>query len=249
MIELYHAWDSFCSFKVRLCLEEKGLAWTGRAIDLMKFENLRPEYLAVNPAGLVPALVDGGTVIVESTIINEYLDDAYPDIPLRPRDAKARARMRLWVKHEEDELFIAVRPASLNLMMKQVLGRYSETELDRLLRHHPRPDRVAFLKKTFREPFDPDAVAKSRRRLAAALQRMNATLSEAPWLAGEDYSLADIAAAPVVDRIEHLGMADLWDELPGVKDWVARLKARPAYARALPRDEFRMPAARAAASG
>jgi glutathione S-transferase len=248
MIELYHAWDSFCSFKVRLCLEEKGLIWTGHVLDLMKFENLRPDYLKVNPAGLVPALVDGGTVITESSIINEYLDDAYPQVRLRPKDAKATVRMRHWVRHEEDELFIAVRPASLNLMMKQVLGRYSEAELDALLRHHPRQDRVAFLKKTFHEPYDPDAVAKSRRRLATALKRMNATLTDAPWLAGEDYSLADIAAAPVVDRIEYLGMADLWHDLPGVKGWVARLQARPAYARALPLDERRLPAPQVAAA-
>ncbi len=75
MLELYHSWDPFCSFKVRLCLEGKGLDWTGQHIDLMKFENLRPDYLAVNRNGLVPTLIDEGTVIVESTIINEYLDE------------------------------------------------------------------------------------------------------------------------------------------------------------------------------
>ena len=48
MITLYHYWDSFCSFKVRLCLEEKGLDWTGHHINLMRFENLTPDYLAVN---------------------------------------------------------------------------------------------------------------------------------------------------------------------------------------------------------
>jgi glutathione S-transferase len=244
MIELYHGWDSFCSFKVRLCLEEKGLAWSGHHIDLMAFENLRPEYLAINPAGLVPALVHDGTVITESSIINEYLDDAFPDVPLRPADARAKARMRYWVRHEEDALFIAVRPASLNLMMKQAIGRYSEDELDGLLKHHPRPDRVAFLKKTFRAPYDAAAVAKSRRRLGMALARMEQTLRGGPWLAGEAYSLADIAAAPVIDRIERLGMADLWDALPGMADWVARLTARDAYKKAQPTDEFRLPAAR-----
>ena len=238
MIELYHAWDSFCSFKVRLCLEEKGLDWTGHRVELMKFENLHPGYLTINPAGLVPTLIHDGTVITESTIINEYLDDAFPDVALKPANAGARARMRLWVRHEEDALFLAVRPASLNLMMKQALGRYSETELDALLKYHPR---VAFLKKTFKAPHDPDAVEKSRRRLGAALARMDETLRDGEWLAGGDYSLADIAAAPVVDRIEHLGMADLWDDLPGVNGWVGRLKTRPAYARALPRDEHRLP--------
>ena len=243
MLELHHAWDSFCSIKVRLCLAEKGLAWQGQVYDLMKFENLHPRYLALNPHGVVPTLVHDGTAIVESTIINEYLDDEYPAVPLRPEDARGRARMRLWVRHEEEELFIAVRPASLNLMMKQVLGRYSEEELDTLLEHHPRPDRIRFLKKLFNAPYDRDAVEKSRRRLARALGRMDAVLSDTPWLAGESYSLADIAAAPVVDRIERLGMADLWDNLAGVSGWVGRLKARPAYAAALPPDAHRLPAA------
>ena len=241
-MELYHSWDSFCSFKVRLCLEEKGLDWTGHHVDLMKFENLRLDYLAVNRNGLVPTLIDDGTVIIESTIINEYLDDAYPSAPLRPEDARAKARMRLWVQHEEEELFVAVRPASLNLMMKQVIGRYSEDELDALLKHHPRQDRVAFLKKVFKAPFDADAVEKSRRRLAAAFKHMEETLSQAPWLAGDSYSLADIAAAPVIDRIERLGMADLWQNLPGIEDWIMRLKARPAYQKALPLDDYRLPA-------
>lgn len=245
MLELYHSWDSFCSFKVRLCLEEKGLDWTGHRIDLMKFENLRPEYLELNRNGVVPTLVHDGTVIVESSIINEYLDDAFPTPPLRPEDAREKARMRLWVLHEEEELFIAVRPASLNLMMKQVIGRYTEEELDDLLKHHPRQDRVAFLKKVFRAPFDKDAVEKSRRRLATAFRRMEETLSQSSWLAGESYSLADIAAAPVIDRVERLGMADLWETLPGMEGWITRLKARPAYLKALPLDEFRLPVASA----
>jgi len=241
MLTLYHDWDSFCSFKVRLCLEEKELDWTGRRIDLMRFENLRPEYLALNAAGVVPTLVHDGVVVTESTNINEYLNDAFPAATLRPGDAMARARMRLWVKHEEDALFLAVRPASLNLMMKPVLGRYTSAELDALLAHHPRPDRVAFLKQVFHAPFDEAAVEKSRRKLGIALARMDETLIAAPWLAGTEYSLADIAAAPVIDRIERLGMDDLWRELAGVAAWVARLQARPAYARARPRDEFRLP--------
>jgi glutathione S-transferase len=246
MLTLYHYWDSFCSFKVRLCLEEKALPWTGRHIDLMRFENLAPEYLSVNEHGVVPTLMHDGKTILESSIINEYLDDAFPHVPLIPRDPYERAQMRWWVKHEEEELFIAVRPASLNLLMKQVLGRYTEAQLDELLRHHPKPERIAFLKSVFKAPFDLQAVAKSRAQLSAALLRMEHRLSRGPWLAGASFSLADIAAAPVIDRIQHLGMTDVWDKLEHVTDWVHRLTTRPAYVRALPLQEFRMPKARAA---
>lgn len=250
MLRLYHFWDSFCSFKVRLCLEEKGLEWSGELIDLMAFENLTPGYLAINPKGLVPVLVDGtgdsAVTVPESSVINEYLDEKYPEPALRPADPAARAAMRLWVLHEEEALFAAVRPASLNLMMKQAFARYSEAELDRLLAHHPKPHAVGALKKTFLAPPDPDAVAQSRKRLRAAFEAMEARLAEAPWLAGDTYSLADIAAAPAVDRIERLGLADVWEGLGGVADWIARLTARPAHARARPPEDRRLPAPRAA---
>jgi len=246
MLRLYHFWDSFCSFKVRLCLEEKGLAWSGALIDLMAFENLRPDYLAINPKGLVPVLVDDGVTIPESSVINEYLDEKHPEPALKPADPAARAAMRLWVLHEEEALFAAVRPASLNLMMKQVFARYSEAELDALLATHPKPHAVGALKKMFLAPPDMNAVAESRKRLRAAFEAMEARLAGAPWLAGSDYSLADIAAAPAVDRIERLGLANVWAGLAGVEDWIARLTSRPAYLRARPPEGNRLPAPRAA---
>ena len=242
-IELYHFWDSFCSFKVRICLEEKGLAWKGHYIDLMAFENLTPSYLAVNRKAVVPTLRHDGTLIPESSIINEFLEDRYPDPPLTPADPLARARMRYWVKVEEDELFTAVRPASLNLMMKQAFAKYSEADLDQLLAHYPRPHLIPTLKKMFLDPPDPKAIDQSRRALGATLKKMDKGLSESgPWLAGTAYSLADIAAAPVIDRIQRLKMSDLLEGMPAVKDWVARVTTRSAYKKATPPDDFRMPA-------
>ena len=242
-IELYHFWDSFCSFKVRICLEEKALAWTGHHVDLMAFENLKPDYLAVNKKGVVPTLRYDDELIPESSIINEFLDDRHPEPSLKPADPLARARMRDWVKVEEDELFTAVRPASLNLMMKQAFAKYSEADLDRLLADHPRPYLIPTLKKMFLSPPEPNAVEQSRKSLGATLKRMDQALSRSgPWLAGATYSLADIAAAPAIDRIQRLRMSDLWEPLPAVKDWLDRLTNRSAYKKALPPDEFRMPA-------
>ena len=241
-IELYHFWDSFCSFKVRICLEEKALPWTGHFVDLMAFENLKPSYLVLNRKGVVPTLRYDGELIPESTIINEFLDDQYPEPSLKPADPLARARMRYWVNVEEDELFTAVRPASLNLMMKQVYAKYSEADLDKLLAAYPRPHLIPTLKKMFLDPPEAKAVEQSRKLLGATLAKMNEELAESgPWLAGESYSLADIAAAPVIDRIQRLNMADLWDKLPAVKSWVERVTNRPAYKKATPPDQYRMP--------
>ena len=86
MLELYHDWRSFCSIKVRLCLAEKQLPWESRFIDLMKLEHTSPEYLKLNPNGVVPTLVHDGIAIQESTVINEYLEENFPQIPLMSKD-------------------------------------------------------------------------------------------------------------------------------------------------------------------
>ena len=238
MITLYHYWDSFCSFKVRLCLEEKGLDWTSKNINLMRFENLTPDYLAVNAQGLVPSLIHGGNTILESSIINEYLDGCFPNNPLRPASELALARMRYWVGIEEEQLFKSVRPASLNLIMKKIFQHYSDAEMDNFLAHHPKPYVVPTLKKMFKAPVDMDEVKKCRRALRSAFESMDRELQDQPWLAGDSFSLADIAAAPVVDRIDFLNLTDVWEGLHGLNDWIARLTARPAYGRAKPKERM-----------
>ena len=238
MITLYHYWDSFCSFKVRLCLEEKELDWVSKNINLMRFENLTPDYLAVNAQGLVPSLIHGGKTILESSIINEYLDGCFPNNPLRPASELALARMRYWVGIEEEQLFKSVRPASLNLIMKKIFQNYSDAEMDNFLAHHPKPYVVPTLKKMFKASVDMDEVKKSRRALRSAFESMDRELQDQPWLAGDSYSLADIAAAPVVDRIDFLNLTDVWEGLHGLNDWIARLTARPAYGRAKPKERM-----------
>ncbi|MCZ6770622.1 MAG: glutathione S-transferase family protein [Proteobacteria bacterium] len=239
MLTLYHYWDSFCSFKVRLCLEEKGLDWDGHNVNLMTFENLAPDYLKVNANGLVPTLIHNGHTLVESSIINEYLDGVFSDVALRPANELELARMRYWVVEEEQQLFKAVRPASLNIIMKKIFQRLSEDELDALLAQHPKQHLVGRLKKMFTEPVDTAAIDKSRKMLRSTFEKMDAELSGQTWLSGETYSLADIAAAPVVDRVEILELSDVWDGLDALRNWIDRLTSRPAYRRALPKERMR----------
>ena len=94
MIELYHATMSTCAQKVRMVLAEKQLDWQGHVLDLRASDQHQPDYLKLNPNGVVPTLVDDGQVVIESTVICEYLDDAYPEPSLKPEAALERARMR-----------------------------------------------------------------------------------------------------------------------------------------------------------
>jgi glutathione S-transferase len=80
--------------KTRIALLEKGLKWETTWVDLTKGEQKKPEYLAINPVGKVPALIDEAVVVHDSTIINEYLEDKFPKPPLLPADAAMRARAR-----------------------------------------------------------------------------------------------------------------------------------------------------------
>jgi glutathione S-transferase len=92
MLTLYNAAHSTCSQKVRICLAEKKLAFEDIKLDLGKGKgHLKPEYLKINPNGLVPTLVDDGNIIIDSSVICEYLDERYPAVHLTPEDVVQRA--------------------------------------------------------------------------------------------------------------------------------------------------------------
>jgi glutathione S-transferase len=95
LIRLYHATTSVCAIKARLALAEKNLAWESELLDLRRGEQHRPEYLKLNPGGVVPTLVHDNRVVVESTRIIEYLDEAFAAPPLMPKVPYERATARL----------------------------------------------------------------------------------------------------------------------------------------------------------
>ena len=94
MLILHHAWRSSASRRVRLCLEEKGLVYESHVVDMASMEHHSPEYLKINPNGVVPALIHDGRPLYESGTICEYLDEVYPDPPLLPKDPIERAHVR-----------------------------------------------------------------------------------------------------------------------------------------------------------
>jgi hypothetical protein len=115
MLKLYHYWSSVCSQKARTCLAEKGLEWQSHHVDLFKFENYEPWYTKLNPKAVVPTLDHDRHILIESNVILEYLDDTFPDVPLRPADPYARAQMRLWVYNSEELAHWNVNTCSHNL--------------------------------------------------------------------------------------------------------------------------------------
>jgi len=98
-IKLYEAVPSSNSDRVKIALNEKGLAYERVSLNLAKREQKKPEFLKLNPYGKVPVIDDGGKILFESCIINEYLDEQYPDPPLMPKDPFLRARGRILVDY------------------------------------------------------------------------------------------------------------------------------------------------------
>ena len=98
-ITLYDAVPSSNSDRVKIALHEKGLAYQRVTLNLAKKDQKRPEFLKLNPYGKVPVIDEDGQVLFESCIINEYLDEKYPNPPLMPKDPYLRGRGRVLVDY------------------------------------------------------------------------------------------------------------------------------------------------------
>lgn len=233
MLTLYHANHSTCSQKVRLCLAEKALDWESRLVNLATNEHLAPDYLALNPNGVVPTLVHDGAVIRDSGVICEYLEEVFPSPPLLPRDPVARADVRAWIRYLDEVPTAAVRVPSFNMAF---LPRYDGLDDAAFQREQAdiRPLRKNFYEKMGRKGFDDAAVTDALEQLRATVARMEAALTGRNWLSGSAIGLADLIAAPLIDRLDDLGLAALWqDDAPAVTAWLARLRARPSFATAI----------------
>lgn len=234
MIDLWHSTHSTCSQKVRIALEEKGVAWTGRHLDLRNFDQLRPEFLALNPQAMVPVMRDDDQLIVESRLINEYLEDAYPEVPLAPRDPFARVRMRFWTRYSDEVLTHAIKLPSFARNIAPALARMDPTEVAALVERIPNPSVRARWKRAAGEGIGPAELAPSIAQLTEMTVRMERALADGPWLAGEAFSLADVDVAPYVQRLVRVELFHLVEARPLVADWYARIRVRPAYRKAMP---------------
>ena len=229
MLELYHNDMAVCAAKVRLVLSEKGLPWTGHHLDLSAGETRSASYLKLNPAGVVPTLVDDGEVIVESTVICEYLDDKWPSRALKPAKPAHRARMRLWTKQLDEGVHAATGAITYCIAFREAHLDKSPEELAAFLANIPSPDQRERVASAVRLGMDAPQFGASLKRFSKLFHDMAGALERGPWLAGYDYSLADIAFTPYMTRLEHLGLEQLFHEHGRVADWAQRLKERPAY--------------------
>lgn len=232
-LELYNFPPSTCSLKVRICLYEKGLDWEDRRLDSRNNDHLTPEYLKLNPNGVVPTLVHDGTPVIDSSVILEYLDEVFPDVSLTPDNALDRAAMRSWLRYFEEKPTPAVRYPSFQMVLIRGFQKLSADDFDATAKR--RPLKTDFYERMGQDGFSEAEMQKAFDDIQQTVDRMEEALSEhgKPWIMGDLYSLADICVAPSIDRMDDLGYASMWeDKHPHVTAWLARIKARPAVQKA-----------------
>jgi glutathione S-transferase len=236
-LALYHNDMSSCAQKVRLVLAEKGLDWESRHLNLRAGEHQQDWYVKLNPRAVVPTLIDGDIVVPESNVINEYLDERFPDPPLKPAEPFGRARMRLWTKQLDEGVHdagIAVLSFALAFRHQYLSkGEAGKEMLESIPDPVKRERRRDVIEKGLDSPHFKAAVG----RLLELYRDMDNALANHAWLAGERYSIADAAFTPYVVRLDHLDVLGLVDSTPRVADWYRRIKARPSFDNAIVRWE------------
>ena len=200
MRTLYHLWLSPFSRKVRIVLKEKQLEF---GMQVERVWERRRAFLAMNPAGQVPVLVEeDGTALADSDAICEYLDEVYPDPSLLGEDHHVRAEVRRLTAWFDTKFY---REVTTNLEGEKVMKRFLGLG----------------------EP-DSSAIRAGLTNVHYHLDYIGYLTERRDWLAGECFSLADIAASAQLSTVDYLGDVP-WKDHSAAKDWYARVKSRPSF--------------------
>ena len=227
---LYNAPPSTCSQRVRFVLNAKALPFAEVKLDLLAGDQLKPAYLKLNPNGVVPTLDHDGSIVIDSSVIIEYLDEVAPAQSFTPDDPVKRARMRALMRFIDEMPAAAVRVPTFNLAFLPRFAAMSEEDFRAFA--ESKPLRREFMLAMGRTGFPPAEMQKALDRLRRTYERMDAEIagSGGPWLLGKDISLADVAVMPALVRMADLGRAGDWADLPRVKRWFENIRAQPAFA-------------------
>lgn len=234
MLELYHAEPLANSMKVLLCLMEKQLPFKSHYVNLLLFEQHEPAFLKINPNGQVPVLVHDGVAIDQSTTINEYLEDVFPEIRLRPADPVKTARMRNWSKFVDEHFNPAVSMWGWHQMVREVASSIPKDKFEKLLARIPLKEQREKWATVAGNSFSERQLVDAREKVKTAIGKMETMLSGNPWLTGDEYSLADINTYSLVAGGTRLFPDIVNDQAsPLTLGWYERMSGREAVKKAL----------------
>jgi len=228
--KLYNAPQSTCSQRVRFVLNAKGLAFDEVKLNLLEGDQLKPDYLKLNPNGVVPTLDHDGAIVTDSTVITEYLDEVSPAASFTPEGPVERARMRALMHFIDEMPAPAVRVPTFNLAFLPSFQKMSREAF--IAMAESKPLRREFMLTMGQTGFPQSEMDAALDRLRRTYQRMEAEIAKSggPWLIGKSISLADVVVMPALVRMDDLRMSRQWRDLPGVTRWYDAIRAHAAFA-------------------
>jgi glutathione S-transferase len=240
MLELYH-WEPNGSWlKPLMVLHEKHLAFHGRYVDVLAFEQHGPDFLQasretqLNLEGEGPILLHDGRQITESLFIGEYLEDAFPGTPLRPAEPIGQARILAWARFINEVLMPAVNTLGCHTYLAPQLKGRNLAAFEPLLAQIPMRYLQEGWRRAFTGSYSDELIADSQRKVALGVLRLEEALSGSQWLIGSAYSLADIDAFAICNSLTTLAPGLVNESTaPRLISWLKRIRARPAVRAAL----------------
>ncbi len=226
--KLYNAPQSTCSQRVRFVFNTKGLPFEEVKLNLLEGDQLKPDYLKLNPNGVVPTLDHDGQIVIDSTVITEYLDEIEPEQSFTPEDPVKRAAMRTLMHFADEMPAAAVRVPTFNLAFLPSFQKMSREDFVAFA--ESKPLRREFMLAMGQTGFPQSEMDAALKRLRRSYERMDAEIEKSggPWLLGKEISLADVTIMPALVRMHDLGMVD-WQDLPRVVTWFDNIRAHPAF--------------------
>ena len=226
--KLYNAPQSTCSQRVRFVLNTKKLPFDEVKLNLLEGDQLKPEYLKLNPNGVVPTLDHDGQIVIDSNVIIEYLDEVEPEASFTPEDPVKRAHMRTLMHFIDEMPAAAVRVPTFNLAFMPKFKAMSREDFVAMA--ESKPIRKEFMMTMGQTGFPQSEMDAALARLRRTYERMDKEIvaSGGPWLLGKDISLADVSVMPALVRMYDLNMAD-WQDLARIVTWFDNIRAHPAF--------------------
>jgi glutathione S-transferase len=232
MLELYHSVNSVCAQKVRIVLAEKGLDYKEHLMTL-RGDQFDAQYMRLNPNAVVPTLVHDGRPVIESSVILYYLDEAFPEPALMPRDPHRRAAVRQFNKLVDEYVHNSCTILTFATAFRPWFAGLTGEQIEQRLARSPSKQRTEYKRDVALLGLDSRYVKDAVGHHEKLLKTMDAALQEGAWLAGGHFSLADAAVIPYILRLDLLRLSNLWKGLPSIEAWYQRMRARPSVRKEL----------------
>ncbi|RKF20670.1 glutathione S-transferase family protein [Altericroceibacterium spongiae] len=228
-VTLYHWEPNANSGKPMLALMEKGVSFQSHYINMLEFDQHKPDYLAINPQGTIPAMTHGDRVLTESTAIMEYVNEEFAGPDLMPADPQDRWRIRWWMKFMDQWLGPSFSMIGWSVFVGPMVRKKPKEELEALIERIPLPERRRAWRKAMFGQFGEEELAESKRRVGFGIDRLEEELGRHEYVGSNFYSLADINIfnSTYSLPLSHPDVASK-ERTPNIMRWLKTVYLRPA---------------------